>query len=45
MKDLLRRRPESKASVTAALAAVKGEELDEPRAKAAYAWMLGELGA
>jgi hypothetical protein len=32
-------------SITAALATVRGDELDEPRAKAAYVWLVGELGA
>jgi len=32
-------------SITAALPTVRGDELDEPRAKAAYVWLVGELGA
>mmetsp|Transcript_4549 Transcript_4549/g.8531 ORF Transcript_4549/g.8531 Transcript_4549/m.8531 type:complete len:786 (+) Transcript_4549:231-2588(+) len=44
MKDLLRRQPKHTADITAALAMIGPEAVEEPTAKAAFVWMVGELG-
>eukprot|EP00240_Pyramimonas_obovata_P000618 CAMPEP_0118943262 /NCGR_PEP_ID=MMETSP1169-20130426/37958_1 /TAXON_ID=36882 /ORGANISM="Pyramimonas obovata, Strain CCMP722" /LENGTH=566 /DNA_ID=CAMNT_0006888471 /DNA_START=40 /DNA_END=1737 /DNA_ORIENTATION=+ len=44
LKDLLRRHPKHTMDITAALDQVDVMSVEEPAAKAAYIWMVGELG-